>query len=114
MTWGTTARTAAKCHFATAKNQMKGRKSMFSVWRRSKETGEKSEDKTLRTDELSCHVGEVMPDTTKENKYLKLQQIKPEIYQNRNSTKFIFRMGNIPVICKNTYGNFEGVWIFFS
>lgn len=22
---------------------------------------------------------------------------------------FIFRMGDIPVICKNTYGNFEGV-----
>lgn len=52
--------------------------------------------------ELSCLVGELVPDTTKENQYFKSQQIKTDY-----SMKFIFRMGNIPVICKNTYG---GVW----
>lgn len=113
MTWGTTAGTAAKCHFATAKNQMKGRKSAFSVWRWSKETEEKIEDKTLRADELSCHMGEVMPDATKENKYLKLQRMKTEIYQNRNSTKFIFRQGISLSSVKTHMVTLRGFGFFF-
>lgn len=70
----------------------------------------RSEDKnTPLANELSCLVGELVPDTTKGNQYFKLQQIKTDY-----SMKFIFRMRNIPVICKNTYGNFEGGLVFLN
>lgn len=63
---------------------------------------------TPLANELSCLVGELVSDTTKEKKYLKLQQIKTDY-----SIKFISRMGSIPVICKNTYGNVEEVLAFY-
>lgn len=46
---------------------------------------------TLLADELFSLVGEFVPDTTKENKYFKLQQIKTDY-----STSFYFQDGGYP------------------
>lgn len=51
----------------------------------------KRRQNTLLADELFSLVGEFVPDTTKENKYFKLQQIKTDY-----STSFYFQDGGYP------------------
>lgn len=85
---------------------MRYRKSIQNEERRKEEKGRQN---TLFAVELSCLVGELVSDVTKENKHSKLHQNETDY-----SMRFylLSRMGDIPVICKNTYGNFEGVQIF--
>lgn len=108
MTWGTAAGSAAKRHFATAKKiKTKCRKSVFSVWRWSKETGEKVKTKYLLLSSLALWVNLCQTWLKKISiwSYDRSKQIR--------AGNVIFRMRSILVICKNTYGNSEWVLLFF-
>lgn len=91
MTWGTAAGTAEKWHLAAVKIRWSAGNVCLLSEGEARRKQKKRRQNTLLADELFSLVGEFVPDTTKENKYFKLQQIKTDY-----SMSFSFQDGGYP------------------